>query len=178
MEKMLWLDMEMSGLEPERDRVLEVAVLITDLKFNVVDSFETAVFQEPLVLDAMDSWCKDHHGKSGLTARVPGGMPETEVDLALAQMATKHFPSAKVVLCGNSIHQDRRFVEKYLPVFAKTLHYRMLDVSSFKLIFENLYSLRFKKENRHRALDDIQESVAELKYYLEFFDATKQVVAK
>lgn len=173
MEQMFWLDMEMSGLDVSKERILETAVIVTDLKFNVLRTYDTAVFQAPELLEAMDPWCKDHHGKSGLVKRVETGISEGDLDHELCAIAKTFIPKGKIVLCGNSIGQDRKFIEKYLPKFTEKLHYRMLDVSSIKLIFENMFSIKFKKENKHRALDDIRESIAELSYYLGYLNETK-----
>jgi len=173
MQRMFWLDMEMTGLDPVKDRILEAAVVVTDLAFEVKATWDSAVFQEPEVLKGMDEWCTRTHGASGLTARVPNGITEHALDEALCKLAREHCPGSKIVLCGNSIGQDRRFVEAYLPAFTKTLHYRMLDVSSFKLIFENRYSKKFKKKNKHQALGDILESIEELRFYLSFLDEEK-----
>ncbi len=166
MKHLLWIDMEMTGLKPETDRVLEVAAIVTDLQFQVLERWESVVFQKPEILDGMDAWCKEHHGKSGLTARVPGGISEQGVDAKLVEIAQKYWGTDKVVLAGNSIWQDRRFVERYLPNFTSLLHYRMLDVSSWKLVFENTMQKKYKKQEKHRALEDIEESIAELRYYL------------
>ncbi len=173
MERLFWLDMEMTGLIPEKDRILEVAAIVTDLEFRVLDTLEAVVFQPTAVLEAMDAWCKEHHGKSGLTARVSNGISEKDVDSLLAELARKHFGTEKVVLAGNSIWQDRRFVERYLPQFSSALHYRMLDVSAWKLVFENCFGKKFKKQEKHRALGDIEESIAELRHYLVAVDPQK-----
>ena len=173
MQKLFWLDMEMTGLESSRDRILEAAVLVTDLQFNVVQTYEAVVFQPPELLEGMDAWCKETHGKSGLSARVPNGISEQLLDEQLEQLSIGVYGKEKVVLCGNSIGQDRKFIEAYLPRFSARLHYRLLDVSSFKIIFENLFQKKFKKENKHTALADVQESINELKYYLDFLDRTK-----
>ncbi len=173
MERLFWLDMEMTGLIPEKDRILEVAAIVTDLEFRVLDTLETVVFQPAAVLEGMDAWCQEHHGKSGLTARVPSGISEGDVDSLLAELARKHFGTEKVVLAGNSIWQDRRFVERHLPLFSAALHYRMLDVSAWKLVFENCFGKKFKKQEKHRALGDIEESIAELRHYLGAVDPQK-----
>jgi oligoribonuclease len=170
---MFWLDMEMTGLDARADRILEVAVVVTDLRFEVLATWDSAVFQEPDALARMDDWCKKTHGGSGLLKRVPQGITESELDDRLCRLAREVCPGEKIVLCGNSIGQDRRFVETWLPKFAALLHYRMLDVSSLKLVFENLYGKKFKKQNKHTALEDIHESMAELRYYLGFLDAGK-----
>lgn len=172
-----WLDLEMTGLNPEKDRILEVALIVTDEHSNEKGRFETAVFQPQNVLDGMDEWCQKHHGESGLTARVPGGLPESEVDQKLRAVLDTLVPKGRPILAGNSIAQDRRFVDRYLPLFAARLHYRMLDVSSFKVIFESRFHLKFQKQNKHRALEDIHESMAELEFYLTHLNPERPVPA-
>jgi oligoribonuclease len=178
MKNLFWLDMEMTGLEPQSHRILEAAVLVTDWKLQTLKTFSSAVFQPTSELAKMDDWCVKTHTGSGLLARVPTGMQEHELDDALCGLANEFFkPDEKIVLCGNSIGQDRKFVDLYLPKFAARLHYRMLDVSSFKILFENAFGLKFKKQNRHEALGDIEESISEFKYYLSFLDYSKLGVA-
>ena len=173
MQRMFWLDMEMTGLDPAVHRILEAAVVITDLRFEVKATWDSAVFQEPAVLAGMDEWCTKTHGASGLSARVPHGITEQALDETLCRLAREQCPGGGVVLCGNSIGQDRKFVEAFLPAFSKVLHYRMLDVSSFKLVFENRYGRKFKKKNKHEAVGDILESIEELRFYLSFLDEEK-----
>ncbi|MCA2961984.1 MAG: oligoribonuclease [Silvanigrellales bacterium] len=173
MHRLFWLDLEMTGLEPGTHRILEAAVVVTDLELKPLHSWSTAVFQPPEVLGLMDDWCLRTHGESGLLSRVPQGVSETELDDALCKLARAHFPGEKIVLCGNSIGQDRRFVEAWLPRFAATLHYRLLDVSSFKIVFENRYKKKYAKKNKHTAVEDVLESIEELRYYLSFLDAEK-----
>ncbi len=162
-----WLDLEMSGLNPEVDKILEAAVVITDKELSSVFTFETTVFQPPEVLEKMNDWCKEHHAKSGLTNRVPSGIPENELDKKLCEIVDTYFNDESVILCGNSIAHDRKFVEAYLPAYTAKLHYRMLDVSSFKIVFQEIYGKRYAKKNSHRALDDISESIEELRFYLD-----------
>ena len=166
----------MTGLDEKIDHILEIAVIITDLDFKPIEEYHRVVYQEPAILEAMNDWCKKHHGQSGLTALVPNGMPVAAVDAEVAALIERHYKSDdRVVLCGNSIGNDRRFIDAYLPLTAKHLHYRMVDVSSFKEIFREKYSLTFKKGETHRAVEDIHESIKELAYYLSFVNLSKTV---
>ncbi|MBC7387005.1 MAG: oligoribonuclease [Cryobacterium sp.] len=166
---LFWIDLEMTGLDDVSDRILEVAVMITDLELNVVAEYESVVFQPQEIIDGMNDWCKEHHGKSGLTAAVPTGKPISAVENDLVELAKKYFRSEdRIVLVGNSVGNDKRFIDRYLPVFAKKLHYRLVDVSSFKEIYREKYGIKFDKKNAHRALGDITESIAELRHYLSF----------
>ncbi len=161
----------MTGLDPIKDRILEAAVIVTDKQLEAVFEWETAVFQTPEVLEGMNDWCQHHHAASGLIDRVPDGITEETLDTQLCEIAKKHFKKKNpVVICGNSISQDRKFIDAHLPQFASRLHYRMLDVSSFKIVFREMLGREFKKNNTHRALDDIKESIAELKYYMSSID--------
>lgn len=167
-QKLFWIDMEMTGLNVEKEVIIEVAALITDFDFQVLDSWETVVQQPQKYIDGMDAWNTKHHGESGLTAKIPSGMPPLLAEDRLIEMARRHFPEGteKPMLAGNSIAQDRLFITKHMPRFDACLHYRMLDVSSWKIIFNNKFGLKYEKKNAHRAVDDILESVAELKFYL------------
>lgn len=166
------MDLEMTGLNEKTDHILEIAALITDKNLNEIDRYEAVIFQPQQVLDQMNDWCKEHHGKSGLTAKVPTGKTIITVQSELLAFIKKHFGEKKgkdgAVLAGNSIHNDRRFIDVHLPQFAGQLHYRMVDVSSFKEIFRENYGIKFEKKNTHRAVEDILESIAELKHYLSF----------
>lgn len=168
----LWLDLEMTGLEATRDRILEAAVIITDRQWQELECWETAVCQPAEVLAGMNDWCQQHHRDSGLLERVPEGISESALDARLTDCVARHFGDVPAILCGNSIHQDRKFIDRYLPQFASRLHYRMLDVSSFKVLFQEVYGQHYPKQNRHRALDDIRESIAELSFYQGFFKGT------
>lgn len=161
-----WIDLEMTGLHAATDRILEAAVIVTDHEWHEVETYETAVWQPAEVLAGMGDWCQRHHRASGLLDRVPEGINEVELDAALEGLCEQYWGSVPVILCGNSIHQDRKFIDHYLPLFGAKLHYRMLDVSSFKVAFKELYGVGFEKKNSHRALDDIRESLAEFRYYL------------
>lgn len=167
MKKFFWIDLEMTGLDEKTDTILEVAVIVTDLAFKEVERYSRVVFQPAAVLENMNDWCKKHHGESGLTAEVPQGTPLAQVEKDLISLVARHFPSEeKIVLVGNSIHNDRRFIDRHLPEFSKRLHYRLIDVSSFKEIYRERYGLKFEKANAHRAVGDILESIKELETYL------------
>lgn len=170
MRKMFWIDLEMTGLNEGVDKILEVAVVITDLELTVLETYHRVVYQPTSVLEAMNEWCKTTHGKSGLTALVPQGTPLETVEKELLELAERHFANTKekIVLCGNSVGNDQRFVFKYLPELAKRMHYRVVDVSSFKEIFRSKWNITVQKAEGHRALDDIHESIKELQTYLAF----------
>ena len=168
MDRLFWIDMEMTGLNVDREVIIEVAAIVTDIEFQVIDTYETVVKQPQYYLDRMDDWNKSHHGQSGLVTKVPHGMDPEKVENKLVEMAKKHFPEkdGKPILAGNSIMQDRIFIDKYMPHFSQVLHYRMVDVTSWKIIMQNKYGLKYQKRGAHRALDDIQDSIDELKFYL------------
>ncbi len=171
---LIWLDLEMTGLEPEVDVILEIAILITDSQLNILAQGPIfAINQSDDVLDNMSDWCVEHHGKSGLTQRCRDSKVSlaeaTEQSLAFVQ---EWVPQGKSPMCGNSIGQDRRFINKYMPTFEDHFHYRNLDVSTIKELArrwkpEVLESV--VKTGAHLALDDIKESIAELKVYRELF---------
>lgn len=168
MNRLYWIDMEMTGLDVEKEVIIEVAAIITDWDFTVVDSFETVVKQPQIYLDNMDAWNKEHHGESGLTRRVPNGMDPSNVEDHLIELVYKNYArdDGRPVLAGNSIMQDRLFINKHFPRFANLLHYRMLDVTAWKIVFQNKFNHQYEKQGAHRALDDIRESIEELKFYL------------
>ncbi len=177
-QKLFWIDLEMTGLDVEKEVVIECAAVITDYEFRVLDAYETIVNQPQGYLDRMDDWNREHHAKSGLTAKIPFGKTPDQVEEDLLKLLTKHWPHIekkedKPILAGNSIGQDRLFLDKYFKKFAGQLHYRMLDISSWKIIFNNKYDLKYDKKNNHRALVDIHESIEELKFYLHHFDQDK-----
>lgn len=166
--KLLWVDLEMTGLEPKTDRILEVAAIVTDWNFTEIASFETVIHQPPKVLAGMDAWNTNQHGASGLTEKVHASeVSETDAEDMLLEIVSDIFKDGeKVILAGNSIHQDRRFIRKYWPRLDEKLHYRMLDVSAWKVVFEGKYRKKFAKPEEHRALEDIRGSIMELQYYL------------
>lgn len=164
--KLLWLDMEMTGLVPEKEVPIEIAARVTDLQFNDLGQYHAIIRQPQRYLDAMDDWNKTHHAQSGLIAAIPNGKPQDVVDAEIAAFVRTHFLEEKAILAGNSISQDRLFIRLYLPKLEALLHYRMLDVSSWKVIFNSLYGKKHNKKQAHRAQDDIAESIEELKFYL------------
>jgi oligoribonuclease len=171
---LIWLDLEMTGLEPEVDVILEIATIITDSELNILAQGPTfAVHQSDEVLDNMNEWCIDHHGKSGLTQRCKEST--LTIEQATAQtiaFVSQYVPKGKSPMCGNSIGQDRRFINKYMREYEDYFHYRNIDVSTVKEL-----ARRWKPElldkvvktGAHLALDDIKESIAELKVYQEHF---------
>lgn len=172
---LLWVDLEMTGLDENIHHIIEVAAIVTDFNFEPLEQYHRVVFQPPEVIALMDEWCVKTHGDSGLTAAIPGGTPLATVETELCELIKRHFNSKdRPVLAGNSINNDRRFIDKYLVKFASRLHYRMIDVSSFKEIFREKYGVTFKKANSHRAVDDILESINELKTYLSYVNVEKK----
>ncbi|MCB0378328.1 MAG: oligoribonuclease [Bdellovibrionales bacterium] len=169
MEKLLWLDMEMTGLDVEKERIIEVAAIVTDKDLRELASYHSVVFQDQKFLDAMDDWNKNQHGKSGLIEKIPHAPKSEIVENEICAFVDKHF-TEPAILAGNSIGQDRKFIDRYWIKFAEKLHYRMLDVTAWKMIMESRYNVVFKKSETHRALDDIKESIAELQCFYDFID--------
>ena len=168
MDKMLWIDMEMTGLDVGESVIIELAAIVTNLEMVSLEEYHAVVCQPPDKLAMMDDWNRNTHGGSGLLARIPHGKPLAEVESDVLALIGRHFSREdRPVLAGNSIQQDRKFIEAYMHRLDQRLHYRMIDVSSFKQIFNHIYGVRFPKTGSHRALDDIYESIRELKHYLE-----------
>jgi len=171
---LVWIDMEMSGLVPERDRVLEVAMVVTDADLNTVAEAPVYVIHQPdEVLDAMDSWNRSTHGKSGLVDKVRAStFTEAEVEARLVEFLKPIVPERTAPLCGNTVHQDRRFMVRYLPLFDAYLHYRIIDVSTLKELAKRWRPdvlAGVTKEGKHEALADIHESIEELRHYRRHF---------
>ena len=171
---LIWIDMEMSGLSPENDRVLEVAIVITDAQLNVLAEGPVRVVHQPDdVFERMDSWNKSTHKKSGLIDRVKAATQnEAQVEAELIAFLVQHLPESTSPMCGNSICQDRRFLARHMPKLEAFFHYRNLDVSTLKELckrWQPEVAKQFKKRGAHTALADIQESIDELKFYRENF---------
>ncbi|MFN0094142.1 MAG: oligoribonuclease [Dehalococcoidia bacterium] len=168
---LVWMDMEMSGLDPERCQILEIAVLLTDGDLNELAVGPHLVIHQPeAVLAAMDAWCTEHHGKSGLTAAVRRSAVTLEqAEAEVLSFLQAHTKAGTSPLCGNTVHQDRAFLRKYMPDADAHLHYRIIDVSTLKELMRRWYPgvPRFQKRETHRALDDIRESIGELRHYRE-----------
>jgi len=167
---LVWMDMEMTGLDPESCYILEVGALITTAELEPVsDGLSFAIFQSEQVLESMDPWCIRQHTRSGLLDRVrESGVTLQEAEGALLKFIRRFCYKRKSPLCGNSICQDRRFLVRYMPQVEEYLHYRNIDVSSIKELVNRWYprELHFQKKKRaHRVLDDISQSIAELEYY-------------
>ena len=164
--KLIWVDLEMTGLDPDRQRIVEVAGIITDWNFKVLAEYHKVIHQSEAQLSKMDDWCKVQHVASGLIEQVKqSDTKESTVDRELHELVKKHCETP-IILAGNSVHFDRRFIRRYLPEFDSLLHYRILDVSSWKLVLSARYGIDFKKPDKHRAVEDIKGSIEELQYYL------------
>ena len=169
-----WLDMEMTGLDPERERIIEVAMIITDPDLNVLAQSEVyAIHQSDEVLGAMDDWNTATHGRTGLTERVRASKhTEAEVEQKLLAFMAEWVPEKATPMCGNTIHQDRRFMVRYMPALEAYFHYRNLDVSTLKELARRWHPAVAKgvvKRGSHQALDDIMESIEEMRYYRTHF---------
>jgi len=171
---LVWVDMEMTGLDPDNDRIIEVAVVVTDADLNIIAEGPVfAIHQSDATLDKMDNWNKGTHGKSGLIDRVKAStVTEAQAEQELIAFLKQYVPSNKSPMCGNSICQDRRFMARGMPKLEAFFHYRNLDVSTLKELcrrWKPELASGFKKHQKHTALADIVESIEELRYYREHF---------
>ena len=171
---LIWIDMEMSGLSPDTDRVLEVALVVTDAQLNTIaEAPVLVVHQSDAVLDGMDNWNKGTHGKSGLIDKVKAStLDEATVEAQMIAFLKEHVPNRTSPMCGNSICQDRRFLARHMPQLEAYFHYRNLDVSTLKELARRWKPKLLEgvtKENKHTALADIYESIEEMKYYRDNF---------
>ena len=171
---LVWIDLEMTGLDPEKERIIEIATIVTDSKLNILAEGPTmAVHQSDALLNAMDDWNTEQHGGSGLVARVrESNISEREAERETIDFLRQWVPEGASPMCGNSIGQDRRFLVRYMPQLEAYFHYRNLDVSSVKELARRWRPDVLdgvKKHSSHLALDDIRDSINELKHYREHF---------
>lgn len=169
---LIWIDMEMSGLDPEKERILEIAIVVTDSQLNTVAEAPVLVVHQPQgLLAAMDDWNKSTHGKSGLVDRVKAStLSETAAEAQMVAFLAQYVPPRTSPMCGNSVHQDRRFLARYMPQLEAHFLYRNLDVSTLKELarrWKPEIMAGLTKHGKHEALADIYESIEELKYYRE-----------
>ncbi len=177
--KLLWVDLEMTGLDPTNDVIIEIAAEVTDINFKTLANYEARVKHDREKLTALfeaNPWYRDtmHENMEDFLKTLDSAKPSDQVESELIDFVTQNFGNEPAVLAGNSIHNDRNFIKFWWPKFDDKLHYRMLDVTSWKLIMETKFNVSFEKKQTHRAFDDIQASVAELQYYLEWFDKNQQ----
>lgn len=173
-ENLIWIDLEMTGLDVSQDRIIEIATIVTDSQLNIVAEGPVfAIHQSEQQLDLMDDWNVSHHNSSGLVARVrASSTTEAEAEAATIAFLQQYVPEGQSPMCGNSVWQDRRFLSRYMPALERYFHYRLIDVSTLKELARRwvprIYG-GFQKESQHLALADIRESVEELRYYRSHF---------
>ena len=171
-ENLIWIDLEMTGLEPHKDVIIEIATVVTDKNLNILaEGPVLAIHQSDEVMAAMDEWCTNQHGQSGLTQRVKDStVTEADAEKQTIAFLEQYVPSGQSPMCGNTICQDRRFMVNYMPELEAFFHYRNLDVSTIKELSRRwapeVYD-GFTKDSSHLAMDDIKDSIAELLYYRE-----------
>ncbi|MBS62462.1 oligoribonuclease [Salinisphaera sp.] len=171
-ENLIWIDLEMTGLDPETDRIIEIATLVTDKDLNVLaEGPVRAIRQDEALLEGMDAWNTRQHNQSGLVARVRASdVDEAEAQRETIEFLAEYVPQGASPMCGNSICQDRRFLARYMPELEAFFHYRHIDVSTLKELAKRWApeaAKGFKKQSSHLAMDDIRDSLAELAYYRE-----------
>lgn len=168
-DTLIWIDLEMTGLDPDSDRIIEIATVVTDSRLEILaEGPVLAIHQSEAILEAMDAWNTHQHGKSGLVDRVrETRVDEREAELATLAFLARYVPRGASPMCGNSVCQDRRFLYRWMPELEAYFHYRHLDVSTLKILARRWYPQlgRFTKESSHLALQDVRDSIEELRYY-------------
>lgn len=171
-EKLLWLDLEMTGLDIEKDKIVEVAAIATDMDFNELGKIDIIIKHSQKTLKEMSDWCKVTFTENKLLSKIiKSEIKEKDAEEKLLKFLDKHFKDDDhIIIVGNSIYNDRKFIDKYFKKVSKRLHYRMLDVSSFKILFKNKYlvSMNRDKESSHLAIEDVRESIKELRFYSQY----------
>lgn len=171
--KLLWLDLEMTGLDPTKDVILEVAAEVTDFSFKTLETYESRVIQDRETvlsrLQANTFWQDFPANRDDFIKHLTEGKHPQDVVADLVALVDRHFGAELAVLAGNSIHNDRAFIKAQWPSLDVKLHYRMLDVSAFKILLQGKYGVVYEKQESHRAFDDVQASIAELQHYLDYF---------
>ncbi len=171
--KLLWVDLEMTGLDPREDVILEVAAEITDFDLKTLESYESTVkHKRDVVTERMqkNTFWQDFPGnREDFLKNLENGKPLAQVEAELVALVDKHFGTEPAVLAGNTIYSDKSFIKQWMPLLDLKLHYRLLDVSAWKILMQGKYGVVYEKTNSHRAFDDIQASIAELQYYLDWF---------
>ena len=167
---MIWIDLEMTGLDTQRDYIIEIASIVTDKNLNIIDEGPNLVINQPdEVLNSMDQWNTNHHNNSGLTQKVrESSITESIAEKQTIEFLSKYVPKGVAPLCGNTICQDRRFLARCMPQLECFCHYRSIDVTSIRELGKRWYFEdidNFQKKSNHRALDDIRDSIEELRYY-------------
>ena len=181
-DNLIWIDLEMTGLDPQTDRIIEIATLVTDSQLCIIaEGPALAIHQDEAVLATMDEWNQRQHGESGLLARVRAStVTEADAEQQTLAFLRQHLPAGKSPICGNSICQDRRFLARLMPELEAYFHYRNLDVSTLKELARRWrpeLHAQFKKHQKHTALADVEESIDELVYYREHFLRMPEPVA-
>lgn len=171
--KLLWVDLEMTGLNPKEDVLLEIAVEVTDFNFKTLESYEARINQDyDTVVNRMQQniWWRDYPvNRDEFLNKLAEGKDCKEVEREMIELVGRHWTDEMAVLAGNSIYNDRLFIKQWMPELDLKLHYRMLDVSAFKVLMQGRYGVVFEKQDVHRAFDDIQASIAELQHYIDWF---------
>lgn len=178
--RLCWFDTETTGLDYKNDKILEVACVITEGEtFKIIDKYNKILFCEDFKLDLMDDWCLHTHKQNNLLNEVRISKNTTElIDKELSQFVKQYFNNEKAILAGNTIYFDKMFAKYHLPLFYDCLHFRVLDVSTFHIVFSKIYNIRpFSKKLAHRALDDILESIEELRHYTSFIETTSTLTS-